>query len=100
MTLYPDALDDDNTIQRIDDNLSELGTEVINSLRSAVFAIETELGIGLSGSAGSLINRLDLSLNPDGSIKASALTSIGLVTLPITNSQIASNAGISEFKLT
>ena len=29
MTIYPFVIDDDSTIIRIDDNLSELGTEAI-----------------------------------------------------------------------
>jgi hypothetical protein len=99
MSVYPFDIDDDNTIIRIDDNLSELGTEAINQLRDAVFAIEKELGINPAGSAGSVAARLDTSLNPDGTIKASALTSVGLATLPIVDNQVASNAGIKEFKL-
>lgn len=99
MTVYPFAIDSDQTIIRIDDDITEIGGDSINQLRSAVFAIEKELGIQPSGSAGSVANRLNVSLNPDGSIRASALTSIGLATLPIVDNQVASNAGIKEFKL-
>lgn len=99
MTVYPDDIDSDQEINRIDDNLTEIGQETINQLRDAVFAIESELGTNPAGSAGSLAARLAVSLNDSGSIKASALSSIGLVTLPITNSQVGSNAGISESKL-
>lgn len=99
MTVYPFEIDSDQTIIRIDDNLSEIGGESINQLREAVFAIEQELGIHPAGSAGSIANRLDVSLNPDGTIKASALTSVGLATLPIVDNQVANNAGIKEFKL-
>lgn len=98
-TTYPFALDDDSSIQRVDDNLTQIGQDVINALRSATFALESALGLQPNGSKGSLADRINQSLNPDGSIKASALTSIGLVTLPITNSQVASNAGILETKL-
>ena len=99
MTVYPLAIDSDETIVRIDDNLSELGTEAINQLRSAVFAIEEELGIQPSGSLSSVANRLDVSINPNGTIKASALTSVGLATLPIDDAQVGSGAGIQESKL-
>lgn len=99
MTVYPFEIDSDQTIIRIDDNLTEVGGESINQLREAVFAIEQELGIHPAGSAGSIANRLDVSLNPDGTIKASALTSVGLATLPIVDNQVANNAGIKEFKL-
>jgi hypothetical protein len=99
MSVYPFELDSDQNIIRIDDNITELGGEGHNQLRDAVFAIEGELGLGLSGSCGTLANRLNLSLNANGSIKSSALAAIGLVTLPIVNNQIADNAGIKENKL-
>lgn len=97
-TVYPNALDTDAEIQQIDDNITELGSDVINSLRSAVFALEEELGIGARGSMGSTADRLDVSLNANGTIKASALTSVGLATLPITNNQIADGT-IEEYKI-
>ncbi len=99
MTVYPFEIDSDATIIRIDDNITEMGGDSINQSRSAIFAMQTEFGIQPSGSTGSVSNRLNKSLNPDGSIKASALTSIGLATYPIINSQIADNAGIKEYKL-
>lgn len=99
MSVYPFALDSDETIIRIDDNISELGTEAINQLRDAVFNMQGEMGLGLSGSMGTLASRLDVSINANGTIKASALTSVGLATLPIVDNQVASNAGIKEYKL-
>lgn len=100
MTTYPSKIDDDSTIVRVDDNLSEIGGHVINQIRSAVFAIEKELGITPSGTLSSVSDRLNVSLNPNGTIKSSALVSVGLATLPITNNHVASNAGILESKLT
>lgn len=99
MTLYPTALDSDASILRIDDNITELGGEAINQLRAAVFAIEAELGVGLSGTLGNLSDRLAVILNENGTIKASALEAIGLVTLPIVNSHVGTGAGIAESKL-
>lgn len=99
MSKYPYNLDDDTTLPRVDDNITETGQEAINAVRDAVFAIQETLGIEPNGSAGSIANRLDVSLDSSGAIKTSALASIGLVTLPITNSQIGSNAGIEESKL-
>ena len=98
-SLYPDELDNDSSIPRVDDNITEIGGEAINGLRSAVFSIEETLGLNPEGTAADVATRLDQSLNSDGSIKASALSAIGLVTLPITNSQIATNAGVEESKL-
>lgn len=99
MTNYPNSLDNDRTILRIDDNLSELGSSAINQLREAVFSIEKTLGINPQGSKSSVNERISVSLNPDGHIKAEALQSLGVATLPISDNQIANNAGIKESKL-
>lgn len=99
MTVYPFEIDSDADLIRVDDNITEIGGEAINQLRDAVFAVEKELGIRPAGSAGSVAARLNTSLNQDGSIKTSALASVGLATLPISDSQVGTNAGIKEYKL-
>jgi hypothetical protein len=99
MSNFPNSLDDDITLPVVTDNITEIGGEAINALRDATFAIEQELGIGGSGTSGSISSRISVSLNPDGTIKSAALTDLGLVTLPITNSEISSTAGILESKL-
>lgn len=99
MSNFPTSVDDDTTLPPVNDNIVEVGETAINSLRDAVFNIEYEVGIGASGSTSSLANRIGISLNPDGTIKASALTGLGLVTLPIYNSHIAASAAIDESKL-
>lgn len=96
---YPDSLDTDAQIPRIDDNITEIGGEAINSLRDAVFAIEKALGIDPQGNSTDLVSRLSTSIDNAGNLKASALSAAGLVTLPIYNNQIAANAGIEESKL-
>jgi len=96
---YPIQLDTDVELEKVDDNITEIGGSAINSLRSAIFNIEETLGINPQGIASDVTTRLNRALNPDGSIKASALAAIALVTLPIVNSMIASNAGIEESKL-
>ena len=99
MSSFPSNLDDDSTLPRVDNSITEEGAQAINAQRDAIFSMQNEMGLGSSGSAGSLAARLGVSLNPDGSIKSSALTALGLVTLPITNAQVAGNAGIQESKL-
>jgi hypothetical protein len=99
MTVYPQAIDDDRSIIRIDDLISELGTVVINQLRSSVFAIEKELGITPSGSTSSLDSRISISLNKDGTLRTEAIEAAGFVALPIVDKYIANNAGIKEYKL-
>ncbi len=99
MTVYPQAIDDDRSILRIDDNLSELGTAAINQIRSAVFAIEKELGTTPSGSRSSLDSRISVSLNEDGTLRTEAVEAAGFIALPIVDKYIANNAGIKEYKL-
>lgn len=99
MSVYPNELDSDNDIIRIDDNVTEYGGEAINQLRDAVFAIEKELGKKPSGSVNSVADRLNIFSDSNGNLKTSALASVGLVTLPISDNQVGSNAGIKESKL-
>ena len=99
MTVYSAAIDSDSEIIRVDNNLTEVGGQAINQLRDAVFSIEKTLGINPQGSLSSVSDRLNISINQNGTIKASALTSVGLATLPIVDNQVASNAGIKETKL-
>lgn len=99
MINYPKTIDNDRTIMRIDDNLSELGSSAINQLREAVFSIEKTLGINPQGSKSSVNDRISVLIGPDGNPNALALQAVGLVTLPITDNQVAANAGIKEIKL-
>lgn len=99
MSNYPAQLDSDASLPRIDNNIVELGGDAINALRDAMFAVEGTLGINPQGSQGSVANFLSVSFNPDGTIKPSSLLGIGLIALPITDSQISPTAGIQESKL-
>ncbi len=99
MSVYPFDIDSDDELPRVDDNLSEIAGEAINSLRDAVFNIEETIGINPAGTLDSLAQFLAVSFNTNGTIKASALTSVGLATLPIVDNQIADGAGIKEYKL-
>lgn len=99
MTNFPSSIDDDSIVPYINNNLSEIGADSINSLRDIAFALESTLGVNPQGSATDVSTRLNISFNSDGTLKSSALTSLGLVTLPIFNAQISSTAGIIESKL-
>jgi hypothetical protein len=99
MSNFPSDFDDDTTLPFVNNNLTEIGAEAINSVRDAVFNIEQYLGLGGAGTTSSISSRIGISLNPDGTIKPSAIASLGLVTLPITNNQISSSAEIQESKL-
>lgn len=99
MSNYPNQLDDDASITRVDDNLTEIGALAINQLRSAVFAVEQELGLGLSGSAGTLADRLGVSINANGTLKTSAIVAAGAIVGPVTNAEVSPTAAIAESKL-
>lgn len=99
MSKFPSELDTSADLPMVTNNVTEIGSEAINALREAIFAIEHTLGTNVSGSAASLRSRLDAVLNPDGTFKSAALVAAGLIALPITNSMVASSAAIDESKL-
>lgn len=99
MSNYPILLDDDTTLPIVNDNLTEIGGDAINALRDATFSIEQTLGTNIAGTMPSLAARLGVFIGPNGMPIPSVLNSLGLVTLPITQDQIITNAGIPESKL-
>lgn len=99
MSNFPAYLDDDVTLPRVDDNVTEIRGDIINALRHAIFNIQAEIGIGAKGSSASLASRIGVSLNPDGSLNSSIVSSIISSMGPIRNEHIAANANISESKL-
>lgn len=99
MTNFPNEIDTDLELPPVFDNIVEIGETAVNAIRSAMFAVEDTLGVNPQGSTSSVADRLDVSLNSDGTIKPSSLTGIGLVVLPITNTQVSAVAAIAESKL-
>lgn len=99
MSVYPVDLDSDVEIQRVDDNITEIGSAAINALRDAVFAIEKTLGVDPQGNMQDLVARINEVIDEDGNIRTASISEHGLVTLPITNLHIASNAAIEEDKI-
>lgn len=99
MSNFPNNFDDDTTLPAVNDNITEAGGDAINALRDAVLAIQLYLGLNGAGTTNSIAARLGVSIQPDGTLKPSAITSLGLVTLPITQDQIANHANIPESKL-
>ena len=98
MTNFPISIDTDLELERVEDNITEIGAQAINSLRDAVFAIEYTLGINPQGSASDVSSFLTVSHNADGTIKAASLSGLGLITLPITSGMFADYT-IPEIKL-
>jgi hypothetical protein len=99
MSQFPIALDTDVDLPRVDDNLTEIGGFAINNIRSAIFAVEREMGLGASGSSGSIADRIGVSLNANGTLKSAAIFAAGALTGPLNDGDVASNAGIAETKL-
>lgn len=99
MSNFPNSLDNDATLPRVDNNITEIGGLAINALRSAMFAVESNIGVNAQGAQQSIAVRLNQSLDPYGNILPSAFAGAGLVYLPITNTQISATAGIQESKL-
>lgn len=99
MTVYPEDIDTDLELPRVDKNITEISGDAINAVRDAIFAIENAIGTNPQGNTSSLVARINNVIDADGNIKTSALSGKGLVTLPINDSHIASNAAIAESKL-
>jgi hypothetical protein len=99
MSNYPYQLDDNTSIFHVSDQVTQISGTNFNQARDAIFKIQRELGILPSGTQNNLADFLNVSHNSDGSIRAAALTAVGLVTLPIDNAQVGVNAGILESKL-
>lgn len=98
-SVYPEGIDNDSNLPVVLDNITEIGGDAINALRSSIIAIETAIGVNPQGSQTNLTERLFQVINDDGTFKAAALLAAGLISLPITNAQIGSSAAIEESKL-
>jgi hypothetical protein len=97
---YPNKLDTSLEIPAVRDNIVEVGSDVLNSLRSAIFNIERTLGINPQGATGNTVaSRVNRSLDGNGNILKEALDKTGLLSGPIANADVSKTAGISESKL-
>ena len=97
---YPDKLETSIEIPAVRDNIVEVGSDVINSIRTAIFQIERTLGINPQGVAGNTVaSRLNKSLYSNGNIIKEAITSSGLLSGPISDKDVSKTAAIKESKL-
>ncbi len=97
---YPQALDTSSEIPVVRDNILEVGSDVINSLRSAIFNIERTLGINPQGTVGqTLSDRLNHVLDSSGNIKSEALQQANVLSGPILDNDVSKVAAIQENKL-
>jgi len=96
---FPNDFDTDLELPRVDKEVSEISGDAINALRDAIFNIQKNIGLSAQGSKSSLADLISVSIDSNGKLKSAALSEVGVVTLPISNSQIGDNAGIEESKL-
>ena len=97
---YPNNLDTSVEIPVVRDNITEIGSDVLNSLRSALFQIEKTLGINPQGAAGNTVSaRMSRSLDESGNILKSALDRASVLSGPISDSDVSKAAAIKESKL-
>ncbi len=97
---YPGQLDTSVEIPAVRDNVLEVGSDVINSLRTAIFQIERTLGINPQGAVGNtLADRINRSLDGNGNILPDALDRSNVLSGPITDADVSRVAAISESKL-
>jgi hypothetical protein len=97
---YPDKLDTSIEIPVVRDNITEIGSDVLNSLRSAIFNIERSLGINPQGAIGNTVSaRLSNALDESGNILKEALDRSNVLSGPVTDSDVSKVAAINESKL-
>ena len=94
---YPNQLDTSVELPAVRNSAL---SDSINSLRSAVIQIEKTLGVNPQGSSGnSVASRISRSLDEDGNLKSDSINTLGLISGPITDSEVSKSASISESKL-
>ncbi len=97
---YPEHLDTSVELPAVRDNIIEIGSDVINGLRSAIFQIERVLGINPQGAVGNTVaDRLNSITDGNGNLLESALEQANVLSGPIIDSDIAKSAAIKESKL-
>lgn len=97
---YPNSIDTSKEIPVLRDDIVQHGSKIINSLRSAVIQLEKTLGTNPQGFEGNTVSaRLNTCIDELGNIKREALEYLNLISGPISNSDVKSDANISEDKL-
>lgn len=99
-TKYPNQIDTPSELPIVRDNIFEIGSDAINSLRSAIIQIEKTLGVNPQGAVGLTVGeRISQSMDSSGNLKQEALDAAGFIHGPVSDDQIAVTAAIRESKL-
>ena len=97
---YPEKIDTSVELPHVRDNILDIGSDVINSIRTAIFQIEKTLGVNPHGVVGNTVStRISRSLDSRGNIKKEALDRINVISGPIVDSDVSKVAAIHESKL-
>jgi len=97
---FPSELDSSIELPAVRDNITEISSDTINSLRSAIFQIEKTLGINPQGASGSSVaSRLGNALDANGNILKDALDRSNVLSGPVSDVDVSSVAAIKESKL-
>ena len=97
---YPNQIDTPSELPIVRDNIFEIGSDAINSLRSAIIQIEKTLGVNPNGAVGLTVGeRISQSLDQSGNIKREAIDRAGVISGPIFDDQVSDSAAIKESKL-
>ena len=99
-TKYPNQIDTPAELPIVRDNITEISSDVFNSLRSAIIQIEKTLGINPQGEVGQTVSsRVSQSLDSSGNLLPEAIDRAGIISGPIFDDQISEVAAIKESKL-
>lgn len=99
-TKYPAQIDTPSELPIVRDNIFEIGSDAINSLRSAIIQIEKTLGVNPQGAIGLTVGeRISQTLDPSGNLRPEAIDAAGFIHGPVSDDQVSSVAAIKESKL-
>jgi hypothetical protein len=97
---YPNQIDTPSEIPIVRDNITEISSDIINSLRTAIIQIEKTLGINPQGDVGQTVSqRISSVIDSSGNLKAEAIDKAGIIFGPIFDDHVSDVAAISENKL-
>lgn len=97
---YPNQIDTPSELPIARDNITEITSDIINSLRSAIVQIEKTLGINPQGDIGQTVSgRISGVIDSSGNLRPEAVDKAGIVSGPIFNDQVSDVAAIAEHKL-
>lgn len=97
---YPNQIDTPSEVPVVRDNITEITSDIVNSLRSAIIQIEKTLGVNPQGDVGQTVGqRISSVIDSSGNLKPEAIDKAGIIFGPIFDDHVADSAAIGEHKL-